>query len=96
MNKITVSENPEFTLTHPDPSTTEIEVITASGERLVERSDYPRGHHRNPMSEQEVKDKFMGQCEPVLTSRRARTALDTLWKLEEVPDIGRIIDLFQA
>ena len=96
MNKITVSENPEFTLTHPDPSITEIEVITASGERLVERSDYPRGHHRNPMSEQEVKDKFMGQCEPVLTSRRARTALDTLWKLEGVPDIGRIIDLFQA
>ena len=95
MNKITVSENPEFTRAHPEAMMSEIEVVTRSGERLVERATYPRGHRHNPMTDQEVEAKFLGLCQEVLTPRKSQVALDTLWRLEEVPDIGQVIDLFQ-
>ena len=96
MNKIKISENPKFTLAHPEVLMSEIEVVTRSGERLVERATYPRGHCRNPMSDQEVEAKFLGLCQEVLTPRQCQAALETLWRLEEIPDIGQVIDLFQA
>jgi 2-methylcitrate dehydratase len=95
MNRITVSENPEFTLAHPGALMSEIEVITRSGERFVERSSYPRGHRHNPMTDQEVSAKFLGLCQEVLPLQKSQAALETLWRLEEVPDIGQVIDLFQ-
>jgi 2-methylcitrate dehydratase len=96
MNRITVSENPEFTLAYPEAMMSEIEVVTRSGERLVERATYPRGHRHNPMTDQEVEAKFLGLCQEVLTPQKSQMALDTLWRLEEVPDIGQVIDLFQV
>ena len=95
VNRITVSENPEFTRAHPEALMSEIEVTTRSGERFVERSTYPRGHCRNPMTDQEVEAKFLGLCQEVLTPKKSKAALETLWRLEEIPDIGQVIDLFQ-
>jgi 2-methylcitrate dehydratase len=95
MNRITVSENPEFTA-HPEALMSEIEVVTRSGERLVQRATYPRGHRHNPMSDQEVEAKFLALCQEVLTPRQRQAALETLWRLEEIPDIGQVIDLFQV
>ncbi|HJN87331.1 MAG TPA: MmgE/PrpD family protein [Dehalococcoidia bacterium] len=96
MNRITVSENLEFTKAHPEALMSEMEVVTKSGERFVERSSYPRGHRQNPMTDQEVETKFLGLCQEVLTPQKAQTALDTLWGLEDLPDIGQVIDLFQV
>ena len=96
MNRITVSENLEFTKAHPEALMSEREVVTKSGERFVERASYPRGHRQNPMTDQEVETKFLGLCQEVLTPQKAQTALDTLWGLEDLPDIGQVIDLFQV
>ena len=95
MNKIKVRENPEFTNAHPELLMTEIEVVTRSGEKIVERSSHARGHHLNPMTDQEVEDKFLGLSQEVLPRPQCRAALDTLWHLEDMSDIGQVIDLFQ-
>jgi 2-methylcitrate dehydratase len=96
MNKITIRENPEFTQQYPEALRSEIEVITTSGERRVEQVSYPKGHRHNPMSDNEVVDKFLGLCQEVLTPQQCQAALDTLWRLEKVQDIGEVIDLFQV
>jgi 2-methylcitrate dehydratase len=96
MNKISIRENVEFTRQYPEALRSEIEVITTSGERLVEQVSYPKGHRRNPMSDAEVADKFLGLCQAVLTPPQCQSALDTLWRLEEVQDIGEVLDLFQV
>jgi 2-methylcitrate dehydratase len=95
MNKIKVSENPEFSKLFPEAVMSVIEVVTRSGEKLVERATYPKGHTRNPMSDQEVEAKFMGLCQGTLPPDRCRQALETLWRLDDIPDIGQVIDLFQ-
>jgi 2-methylcitrate dehydratase len=94
MNKIKISEDPEFTRQYPDVLPTEIEVVTRSGERFVERATHPKGDDHNPMSDGEVEAKFLGLCGELLTPQQCRTALATLWHLEELPDVGVILDLF--
>ena len=86
----------EYTWQYPEALRSEIEVITTAGEQRVEQVSYPKGHLHNPMSDSEVVDKFLGLCQEVLTPQQGQAALDTLWRLEKVQDIGEVIDLFQV
>src|SRR5207247_8026965 len=54
MNRIRVAEHPEFTRRFPQELVSEIEVVTRSGQRLTERAEYPKGHVRNPMTDDDV------------------------------------------
>ncbi len=54
---------------------------------------YHRGHYKNPMSDQEIDEKFRGLAQDVLTERQIATLLDCLWNLEQVEDIGEVIRL---
>jgi 2-methylcitrate dehydratase len=95
MSRITVMENAEFTHQHPQTMISEITVTTRSGERLIERSDYAKGHARNPMTDTELEDKFRSFAEPKLGPRRCRDALDALWHLAERKDLGPTLDLLR-
>ncbi|MFN0070482.1 MAG: MmgE/PrpD family protein [Chloroflexota bacterium] len=94
MQRISVSENLEFTAQFPGAMTSRIEVQTRSGETLVEQASYPKGHLRNPMSDADVAAKFIGACTPKLGAKRAQDALDLLWRLEEVADLQELIQAF--
>jgi len=94
MNRISIRENPAFTRQYPAALKSEIEVVTRTGERFVEQVSYPKGHRNNPMSDAEVEDKFSRLCQAVMHPDQCRSALDALWHLDEVSDIGSVIDRF--
>lgn len=94
MNRISIRENPAFTQQYPEALKSEIEVVTGSGQRFVEQVSYPKGHRNNPMSDAEVADKFSRLCQAVMTPDQCQAALETLWHLDEVSDIGSVIDCF--
>jgi 2-methylcitrate dehydratase len=93
MQRITVSENPEFSARFPHELTSRIEITTKSGEQFVEQSSYPKGHIQNPMSDDEVAAKFMLACTPRLGQTRAEHALEVLWNLDKLKNLD---DLFAA
>lgn len=94
MNRIRVAPHEEFTRRFPGELVSEIEVVTRSGERFVERAQFPKGHARNPMTDADVVAKFHDLADDALGPARAGAALDALWKLEEAPGIGSVLDLF--
>jgi 2-methylcitrate dehydratase len=94
MNRIRVVPHDEFTRRFPGELVSEIEVTTRSGERLVERAEFPKGHARNPMTDADVVAKFHDLSADVLGPARAGAALEALWKLEEAPGLGSVLDLF--
>ena len=94
MNRINISESAELTRQFPEALPSEIEVVATTGERIVERSDYPKGHARNPMTDQDVEAKFRTYSEPAIGAQRCREALAALWGLEEAPGIDQVLDLF--
>ena len=96
MRRVAIRENPEFTRQYPEAQLARIEVVTRSGGRLVQQASYPKGHPKNPLTDGELEQKFQGLSQDVLTPGQGREALKTLWKLEEVGDIGEVLDLFGA
>jgi 2-methylcitrate dehydratase len=94
MNRIRVTPHEEFTRRFPGELVSEVEVVTRSGERFVERAEFPKGHARNPMTDADVVAKFHDLAADALGPARAGAALDALWKLEEAPSLGSVLDLF--
>jgi 2-methylcitrate dehydratase len=94
MSRIRVTEHPEFTRRFPQELASEIEVVTRSGQRLTERAEYPKGHARNPMTDDEINAKFRDLSADLLGPARADAALQALWRLEEADRVGAVVDPF--
>jgi 2-methylcitrate dehydratase len=92
MNRIRVAESPEFTQRFPQELRSQIDVTTRSGQRFTERAEYPKGHASNPMTDADVESKFRDLAGDALGARRASAALQTLWRLDEAPRAGVVLD----
>ena len=92
MNRIKVSENPEFTRAFPQAMMNRIEIVAKSGERYVASGRYPRGHAENPLSDAEVEQKYRALCKGLLPDARCEALLNALWRLEEAPAIGSVLE----
>ncbi len=96
MQKIVISENPQFTQRFPAELTTEIEIDTRGGERVSEIASYPRGHARNPMADSEIDSKLIAQAERVLPAAQRDALLHALWDIDRAAEIGQLLDLVRA
>ena len=96
MQKIKIAESAEFERQFPNALMTEIEVLTRSGERVVERASYPRGHAKNPMSEDDIVNKFRTLAENIMKPAQRDALLKALWEVERAPQIGEVLKLIQV
>ena len=94
MGKITVTEDPELTLLYPGCQASRMTLTSVGGHRHLASGRYPKGHRENPISDSELEAKFNSLAQPVLGSQRCRAALDALWNLEDLEDVGRLHDHF--
>jgi 2-methylcitrate dehydratase len=96
VQKVTVRENPEFTRQYPNLVPCRIEVVCSGGRRQVADISYPRGHAKNPMTDAEIEDKFCRMCSSSLSPAQTKAALAGLWALDQVDDVGHVLDLLAA
>ena len=96
MQKVTITENPEFSRQFPETYNCDMEVVTRDGERYRATSVHPKGHWRNPLTDQELEAKFLGLAQEVLTPGQCSEALELLWRLEELEDVSAIYDALQV
>jgi len=96
MNRIKVRENPGFTSQFPGAMVSEITVTTKDGQRFVERASYPRGHARNPLSDDDVAGKFGDLCAGLLPEEQQRRCLDLLRGLDEAPSIRPLFEIVRV
>jgi len=69
-------------------------VLTLKDGRALERHvAHNLGTPDNPMSDEQLTDKFVGLCTPVLGSARADEIAATCWRLVELPDIRPLPEL---
>ena len=64
-----------------------------NGEVYKKRVDYAKGTINNPLTLEELKDKFRGLTNPVLSSERTEKIIETLMTLEEIENISRLLSL---
>jgi len=96
MQRIRVSENPEFTREFPTKLVTRIEVATRGGQRLSAMASYPKGHARNPMSDADVESKFEELARDLIPAARRAALITALWEIDRAPDIASVLDLVRV
>ena len=89
--KVEVSDEAERRM--PEAMRCILNLITTSGATHTAVVDYHKGHHKNPMSDEEVEAKFRGLAQDVLDPAQTSRLLSVLWKMEDVVDAGEILRL---
>jgi 2-methylcitrate dehydratase len=94
LRKITVVEDRALSAKYPEAVANRITVVLASGRAISKQVDYHKGHPKNPMSDEEVEDKFRRLTKKNLGKNQAEKVLSTIWQLDKVKDVGKAISLF--
>jgi 2-methylcitrate dehydratase PrpD len=77
------------------PSFCRIEIRTKSGKELVARVDYPRGHGGNPMTDEEVWDKFRMLAGRQLNKGQAEWALEVMGAFDTASSLDGLFESVQ-
>lgn len=93
VQKVKVHVSEEANRRAPEAMLSRVEVVTTSGARHTAEVAYHRGHFKNPMSDEEVEEKFRALAYGLLTPEQTSMLLQRLWHLEQVHDIGDVIRL---
>jgi 2-methylcitrate dehydratase PrpD len=65
-----------------------VAIELAGGKRVEKRVLDPKGEGENPMTDDDLKRKFMVNCEPVVGKGKCERLLEAVWKFDELPDAG--------
>ena len=95
MQKIRVSENPEFTAGFRPPGASIvgapkalITVRTVSGDELVREVTYAKGHPENPMSQAEIDAKFDAASADLVDDERRERIRQAWWNIPSAADVN--------
>jgi 2-methylcitrate dehydratase PrpD len=83
----------------PDPTLsgvqTIVEIELASGKKLTNRSDHPRGSYENPLSRTQIEVKFRTYGKGRLPPSRLEEVLDAVNRLEDFDSARKLMELLQ-
>jgi 2-methylcitrate dehydratase len=69
------------------------EIITKDGQNYSLRVDYPRGHARDPMTDDEIVDKFKTMASRYMDKEHMDRLINTVFELDKLDDIGKLAEL---
>ncbi len=93
LGKIKVAVTEDCEKLHPDACANKVEVVTKSGKKLSEFVRYHRGHHRNPLSDGEIEQKFESLSRDLLLPEQRQEIFQHVWDIEELDDASHLMDL---
>ncbi len=94
IQKIKIHRNSALNQLYPKGIPNLLRIKTVDGQEFLKQVDFPRGHAENPMTDEEVEDKFRRLSSRVLSPTQIEYILAELWQLEEQDEIGDILEAF--
>jgi len=89
--RVTVREDPELSAGYPEGIPNRITVTTSGGGREGREVRYPRGHARNPMTDEEVVAKYRANVQGRLDVDRAASLEGFVWNLEREGSLQELV-----
>jgi 2-methylcitrate dehydratase len=96
LKKIVVTADPEIEKVFPALQRVIVRIHTIDGREFMQQLDYPKGDPRNPLTDQEIEEKFEALAEPVMSHDARRRAIDAIWNLEKQNSVTALMKLFKA
>jgi 2-methylcitrate dehydratase len=83
---VSIHEDHDLTQGYPDGIPNRVTVMTEDGRTLVRQVRFPRGHARNPMTDDELVAKFRANADGRWKPERAERVTDLVWRLHDDED----------
>src|SRR5271167_1463805 len=96
LSKVQVVADPEIEKVFPALQRVIVRIHTTDGREFTKQLDYPKGDPRNPLTDQEIEEKFEALAEPVMSPQARRRALGAIWSLEKQSSVTELMRLFKA
>jgi len=95
VSRVEVKSDAGLSDRYPASTPNRIKVTTRSGESVAREVEFPRGHSGNPMTDDEVEDKFRRLADGEMAPDRQAEVLRRVWALEAETDLGSLVALFR-
>lgn len=96
LNKVKVIADPEIEKVFPALQRVIVQIKTKNGRCFDKRLDFPKGDPRNPLTDQEIEEKFSALAEEVLSPAAQKRVKETVWNLERVGSVTELMALMDA
>ncbi|HET7208865.1 MAG TPA: MmgE/PrpD family protein [Terriglobales bacterium] len=96
LKKVEVVADPEIEKVFPALQRVIVHITTTDGRSFSKQLDFPKGDPRNPLTDQEIGEKFAALADGVLSPSRQEKLKDTIWSLEKVGSVEKLMALMEA
>jgi 2-methylcitrate dehydratase len=93
LNKVEVVADPDIEAVFPELQRVNVSIRTTDEREFKEQLDYPKGDPRNPLTDQEIEEKFDALAAPVLSADGRARLKDAVWSLEKLESVSHLMDL---
>jgi 2-methylcitrate dehydratase PrpD len=93
MPRIKLLPTPELRQTIATGRSTIVEIKLKDGRQLVERCDFPPGTPNNPLSDEELFQKYRSCAKLVLPEKETEESIELIMNLETMDNICRLLNL---
>lgn len=87
MEKVDVFVSEECERLYPDQRPTEVTIKKKDGTVFEKQILNPKGEVENPLSDDELTDKFYGNCEPVIGKQKCNHLVESVWQFDQLKDL---------
>ena len=96
LDKVEVVADPEIEALFPELQRVIVTIHASGGREFTKQIDYPKGDPRNPLTDEEIEEKFDALAEPLLPAVRRQEIKDAIWDLDKLDSITRLVELTRA
>ena len=96
LNKVEVVADPEIEKVFPALQRVIVQIQTRDGRSFQRQLDFPKGDPRNPLTDQEIDEKFAALAEGVLSASAQKKLKEAVWSLERVGSVSDLMALMES
>ncbi len=93
MKRITLESVPEFNQKYPGTLAAHVEIRTRDGKKFNGESIYPKGHPENPLSDEELQEKFRRLALMTLDRVQVEKIIERVYALEKVRQAKELTEI---
>jgi 2-methylcitrate dehydratase len=96
LKKIVVIEDKEFTAAYGDKFANRLVVTLKEGKIIESQRDYPLGHPKNKMSDDQIEEKFREMAHGLLSDEACDRFIEACWNLDKTTDLANFLPVISA
>ena len=96
LHKIVVVADTEIEKVFPALQRVVVKISTTDGRTFEKQLDFPKGDPRNPLTDQEVEEKFEALAEPLFDRAARKRIIEATWSLEDFGSVTQYMQLLKA